>query len=519
MSTFPEVKRFNHPDLEKQTLQWWIDHDIFSKSVDERHGAPVFAFYEGPPTANGRPGIHHVMSRTIKDIFCRYKTMKGYRVSRKAGWDTHGLPVEIEVEKELGLNGRQEVAEYGIERFNKACRESVLRYTERWDNLTLRMGYWVDLEHPYITYKNEYIESVWWLLKQIHDKGLLYKGHKIQWYSPGSGTVLSSHEVSLGYREVQDPSVYIRFPIAGQENSFFLAWTTTPWTLISNTALAVGPSITYVRIRVEREGESPEILILAKDRLETIRDDYTVEAEMPGSDIVGTRYVPLYDYFDAEVDESSAAWTVVPADYVSTEDGTGIVHTAPAFGAEDFETAQRVGLPLVNPIAGDGTFTEAAPLVAGEWFKDADKTIVRDLKSRGLMYRHETYLHNYPHDWRKNTPLMSYPVDSWFIRTTALKDRLIELNNQINWHPQGIGEGRFGEWLLGYTSPDLAVRCRGVRPYRGDRLDRRVARKGRLRCSRRRHARSAPSIRRRLHVAIARRRHHAPRRGPDRRMV
>ncbi|NNE34821.1 MAG: isoleucine--tRNA ligase [Rhodothermales bacterium] len=446
MNTFPEVKRFNHPELEKETLRWWNEHEIFAKSIGQRGDAPVFSFYEGPPTANGRPGIHHVMSRTIKDIFCRYKTMKGYRVSRKAGWDTHGLPVEIEVEKELGLAGRQEVVEYGIERFNRACRESVLRYTEQWDELTSRMGYWVDLKNPYVTYENEYIESVWWLIKQIHEKGLLYKGHKIQWYSPGSGTVLSSHEVSLGYKEVQDPSVFVRFPIAGEENSFFLAWTTTPWTLISNTALAVGPSITYVRIKVDVDGGGSERLVLAKDRLETIRAEYAIEAEMPGAELVGQRFEPLYDYFVGEVEEGSA-WKVVSADYVSTEDGTGIVHTAPAFGAEDFETAQRENLPLVNPIAGDGRFMEIAALVSGQWFKDADKTIIRDLKSRGLMYRHETFMHNYPHDWRKGTPLMSYPVDSWFVRTTAIKDRLIELNNQINWHPQGIGDGRFGEWL------------------------------------------------------------------------
>ncbi len=446
MSTFPEVKRFNHPELEQKTLQWWLEHDIFGKSIHHRDGAPVFSFYEGPPTANGRPGIHHVMSRTIKDIFCRYKTMKGFLVSRKAGWDTHGLPVEIEVEKELGLAGRDQVEEFGIEEFNRACRESVLRYTELWDDLTRRMGYWVDLNNPYITFKNEYIESVWWLIKQIHERGLLYRGHKIQWYSPGSGTVLSSHEVSLGYREVQDPSVFVRFPVVGEKGTAFLAWTTTPWTLISNTALAVGPDIRYVRIRVAADDGSVERLILARERLEVISGDFEVEAEMSGGELVGLSYTPLYDYFADDV-EGKTAWRVVPAGYVSTEDGTGIVHTAPAFGAEDYETAQREDLLLVNPIAPDGRFTEAAALVAGQWFKDADKTIVRDLKSRGLMYRHETFVHNYPHDWRKDTPLMSYPVDSWFIRTTAIKDRLMELNNQINWYPQGIGEGRFGEWL------------------------------------------------------------------------
>ncbi len=442
---FPEVKRFNHPQLETETLRWWTDNEIFHRSIREREGGPVFSFYEGPPTANGRPGIHHVMARTIKDIFCRFKTAKGYLVTRKAGWDAHGLPVEIEVEKELGLTGREQVYEFGIDRYNKACRESVLRYTEQWDDLTRRMGYWVDLEHPYVTFRNEYIESVWWLIKQIHEKGLLYKGHKIQWYSPGSGTVLSSHEVSLGYQEVQDPSVYIKFAVRGQENFYFLAWTTTPWTLISNTALAVGPDIDYVRIRIAADDRS-ERLILARDRLEVVGLDYEIEAEMKGRDLVGMFYDPLYDYFLADA-EANSGWRVVAADYVSTADGTGIVHTAPAFGAEDFDTAHREGLPLVNPIAGDGRFTNAAPLVDGMWFKDADKVINRDLRARGLMFRQETYLHNYPHDWRKGTPLMSYPVDSWFIRTTAIKDRLVQLNKQINWHPRSIGEGRFGEWL------------------------------------------------------------------------
>ncbi len=445
MTKFAEVKRFNHPEIEKRTLQWWKEHDIFGRSISEREGGPVFSFYEGPPTANGRPGIHHVMARTIKDIFCRYKTAKGYLVTRKAGWDTHGLPVEIEVEKELGLEGRDQVYEYGIDKYNRACRDSVSRYTELWDDLTQRMGYWVDLEHPYVTYRNEYIESVWWLLKQIYKKGLLYKGHKIQWYSPGSGTVLSSHEVSLGYREVQDPSVFIRFPVVGEDDTFFLAWTTTPWTLISNTALAVGPKIKYVRVLVQHDDGQEERLILAEDRLEVLREDYRVEVVYEGVDLVGKRYEPLFDFFVDKVAEDG--WRVVPADYVSTEDGTGIVHTAPAFGAEDFLTAQREGLPLVNPVAPDGKFTDEAPLVAGQWFKDADKIINRDLRARGLLYRHDSYLHNYPHDWRKETPLMSYPVESWFIRTTAIKDRLIELNNQINWQPEGIGTGRFGEWL------------------------------------------------------------------------
>ena len=443
MARFDEVKRFDHPELERKVLAWWDAHEIFKKSISQREGAPPYTFYEGPPTANGRPGIHHVIARAIKDIFCRYHTMKGFCVERKAGWDTHGLPVEIEVEKKLGLDGREQVIAYGIERFNAACRESVMAYKQDWDVLTRRMGYWVDLDHPYITFENSYIESVWWLLKQIFDKGLLYKGHKIQWYSPGSGTVLSSHEVSLGYKEVQDPSVYIRFNVHGQDDTYFLAWTTTPWTLISNTALAVGPDIQYVKISLADLDN--QFLILASKRLEVIQEEYKIVELYKGRDLIGMTYEPLFGYFKNEVFE--AAWRVVEADFVSTEDGTGIVHMAPAFGAEDFEVGRKEGLPVLNPIASDGHFTDKATLVAGDWFKDADKKIVRDLRDRGLLYRHETYLHNYPHDWRKGTLLMSYPVESWFIRTTALKGRLVELNNTINWQPESIGKGRFGEWL------------------------------------------------------------------------
>ena len=466
MKQFEEVRRFDHPALEEDVLAWWKAHDVFHKSIAARADGPTFTFYEGPPTANGRPGIHHVMARAIKDLFCRYRTMKGYRVERKGGWDTHGLPVEIEVEKALGLEGRGQVERYGIARYNAACRESVLRYKAQWDTLTERMGYWVDLDRPYVTFQNEYIESVWWLLKRMHEQGLLYQGYKIQWYSPGSGTVLSSHEVSLGYEEVQDPSVYVRFPVVGEEGTSFLAWTTTPWTLVSNTALAVGPDVRYVKVRVGEEekrgrGEEgergrgveekrgrgeEEYLVVAEERLEVIKEEHEVVERMTGRELVGTSYRPPFSYFVDEVGPE-AAWRVVAADFVTTEDGTGVVHMAPAFGADDFQVAQAEDLPLFNPIAPDGTFTEQAPLVEGQWFKDADKVIARDLRERGLLYRHETYLHNYPHDWRKGTPLMSYPVESWFVRTTARKDRLIELNESINWQPEAIGTGRFGEWL------------------------------------------------------------------------
>ncbi|MGM0705059.1 MAG: isoleucine--tRNA ligase [Bacteroidota bacterium] len=448
MSHFTPIDRLSLPDMEEDLLDWWAEHNVFDRTLSEREGAPAYTFYEGPPTANGRPGIHHVMARSIKDIFCRYKTMQGFQVARKAGWDTHGLPVEIEIEKRLDLQSRADIEEYGIEAYNAACRNSVLEYKDLWDELTTRMGYWVDLDDPYVTFETDYIETLWWLIKQIHEKGLLYQGYKIQWYSPGSHTVLSSHEVSLGYEETQDPSVYIRFPVHGEDDTYFLAWTTTPWTLISNTALAVGPDLTYARVEHDDPHQGPETLIMAEELVDTVLGDepYEIVETMPGSDLVGQTYEPEFPYFKDQLG-ADAAWRVVPAGIVSTEEGTGVVHMAPAYGEEDYAVAQDHDLPLVNPIDADGHFTDEAPLVEGEWFKDADKTITTDLKKRGLLYKHETYLHNYPHDWRKGTPLMSYPVESWFVETTAVKERMVELNETINWQPPGVGEGRFGEWL------------------------------------------------------------------------
>lgn len=443
---FNEYKNLSANRLEIGILEFWNEQDIFGKSIQQHEGQESFTFFEGPPTANGKPGVHHVMSRTIKDTFCRFKTMQGFQVERKAGWDTHGLPVEIEVEKELGLEGRHQVEEYGIEKYNEACRESVLRYKDLWNKLTTRMGYWVDLDDPYITFTSSYIESVWWLLSEIYKKGYLYEDFKILWYSPGSGTVLSSHEVSLGYKEVQDPSIYTRFKSADDANLYYLAWTTTPWTMISNVALAVGEKIDYVRVRLSTEDIGEHELILANARIGTITEDYEILDTFSGSTLIGKRYEPLFSYFKSH-EGVEDAWRIVSADYVSVEDGTGIVHTAPAFGADDFETAKKEKLPLLNAVKPDGCFKDEITIVAGMWFKDADKVISRDLRDRGLMYRHETCLHNYPHDWRKGTPLMSYPVDSWFIRTTAVKDRLIELNRSINWQPAGIGTGRFGDWL------------------------------------------------------------------------
>ena len=450
MPAYPPPER-DRTALERALLDTWTAERTFERSVSERPDAEPFTFYEGPPTANGRPGIHHVMARTVKDAFCRYQTLRGRRVERKAGWDTHGLPVEIEVEKRLGLKSRTDIEAYGIARYNAACRASVLEYKGLWDEVTTRMGYWVDLDHPYVTFETPYVESVWNLLKRLYDartpdgQPVLYQGYKIQWYSPGSGTVLSSHEVAQGYREIQDPSVYVRFPVAGEPGTSLLAWTTTPWTLPSNVALAVNPAVTYAKVRV-----GDERLILAKPLLHVLKADYVVEAEMTGADLVGTRYDPPFDAFIAE-HGAEAGWRVVPAEYVTVEDGTGIVHTSPAFGADDYATLQREDLPLLNPVRADGTFDrdfgDAAVKDLG--FKEADRTLIRALKARGLLYREDSYVHNYPHDWRKGTPLMQYPVESWFVRTSAFTDRLVALNDTIRWQPEGMGKGRFGDWLKG----------------------------------------------------------------------
>lgn len=439
---FKEVKQLNYPNAEVEILKWWKENQIFKKSLDSREDGIPFTFFEGPPTANGKPGIHHVMGRTVKDLFCRYKTLKGFKVDRKAGWDTHGLPVEIEVEKALGLEGRSQVEEYGVAEYNAKCRESVLKYKDLWDELTSRMGYWVDQENPYITFENEYIESVWWALHRLFEKGLVYKGYKIQWYSPGSGTVLSSHEVSLGYKETQDPSIYVKFKAHGEENTYFLAWTTTPWTTISNMALTINPNLDYVKV-----GHNNENFIVAKGTEERVfGEDFIHIEDYTGFNLLGRTYEPIFDYAKKDHDPTKA-WKVIAADYVTTSDGTGVVHTAPAYGADDFDSCKKAGIPMFNPIDREGRFTKDVPDFEGQWFKEADKEIARAIKEKGLMFRHETYVHNYPFDWRKGTPLMSYPVESWFIRTTHLKDRMVELNKTINWKPESTGTGRFGTWL------------------------------------------------------------------------
>ena len=430
--------KINYHELESRILSFWDEKGIFAKSVAMRAGRPVFTFYEGPPTANGRPGIHHVMSRTLKDLVCRYKTMTGFQVHRKAGWDTHGLPVEIEVEKMLGLKHKDEILDYGIARFNEECRKSVWKYKTEWEEMTRMMGYWVDLQRPYVTFENTYIESVWWALKKFYEKGAIYKGFKIQPYCPRCETPLSSHEVSLGYKDVKDPSVYIKLKVKGEENTSFLVWTTTPWTLISNVALAVHPEVTYVR--AEKDGEK---LILAEARLSVLGEGYTVLERFKGSELVGKEYERMYPFHEV----TERGWYVVGAEFVTTEDGSGIVHMAPAYGEDDYQAGLRHKLPTIHPVNKSGEFGPDVPPFAGKFVKDADPEIVADLKRRGILFKKESYVHSYPHCWRCSSPLLYYARESWYIRTTEFLARMVELNKEINWVPPEMGTGRFGNWL------------------------------------------------------------------------
>ena len=528
--------KINYHELESEVLKFWDEQKIFEKSVTSRQGKPAFTFYEGPPTANGKPGIHHVMARALKDIICRYKTMAGYQVFRKAGWDTHGLPVEIEVEKSLGFKHKDEIVAFGIEKFNEECKKSVWKYKTDWEEMTRMMGYWVDLSKPYITFENDYMESTWWALRQYFDKGMIYKGYKIQPYCPRCETPLSSHEVSLGYQDVKDPSIYVKMRLKGEEKTFFLVWTTTPWTLLSNVALAIHPEVEYVK--VEHKGEE---LVLAEARLNVLGEEYRVIEKILGKDLIGFQYEPLFvtplnesllkpgtltykefhrklhfegleiqkvyleidparkgvrfesplvvatdhgksvvmplsvfarirnpnlilkkilgtDSFKQLMEESltapiestsasPSAFYVVPADFVTIEDGSGIVHMAPAYGEDDYQVGLKYSLPTLHPVNKSGEFDATVPAYAGKFVKNADPEITADLKSRGLLYKKEQYLHSYPHCWRCSSPLLYYARDSWYIRTTAYAARMIELNKEINWIPPEVGSGRFGNWL------------------------------------------------------------------------
>ncbi len=443
----PQVSSEVINKLEQQQLDFWRFNRVFERTTMGREDAPRYVFYEGPPTANGMPGSHHVLSRAFKDMFPRYKVMQGYYCLRRGGWDTHGLPVEIEVEKELGFENKGQIEEYGVAEFNAKCRANVFQHINEWEKLTERTAFWVNLDDAYVTFSNDYIESVWWILKQFWDKGLLYRGYKVVPYSPSSGTPLSTHEVAQGYKTIVDPSVYVRFPVRERPGVYLLAWTTTPWTLPANAALAVGADVDYVQVEGPAiDGEGTEQLILADALMEKVLsdpDEYKIVNRFRGSDLVGWRYQPLYTFLPVEQDYAY----VVAADYVSTADGTGIVHTAPAYGVDDLATGRKHDLPVLITVDETGHFVEAVSSFRGMWFKDADRHIIDDLAERGLMYRSETYEHTYPHNWRDGSPLMYFARETWFIDTLKYKQLMIDLNQTVNWVPQHIRDGRFGNWL------------------------------------------------------------------------
>lgn len=430
---------FNFPKLENSILEFWESNDIFKKSLKLRQNAPRYIFYEGPPTANGLPHAGHALARTIKDCACRYHSMKGYLVERKAGWDTHGLPVELDVEKKLGLESKEQIEKYGIENFNQKCRESVFRFKGEWDEFTRKLGYWIDLEHPYVTYTNDYIETVWWILKNFHDAGLLYRGHKIVPWCPRCGTALSSHEVAQGYQDVTEPSIYVKIKLKDKPDTYFLVWTTTPWTLLSNVAVALAADEIYATVK--HQGEN---LILAKARLEVLTGDYEIVEEHPGSHYERVKYEPLFPYM---ADELESACFATVGDFVTMKDGTGIVHIAPAFGEDDYGLGRKYDLPVVQAVDTKGNFIGKVTPWANLFVKQADPKIIRELDGRKLLYKTEDYTHSYPFCWRCDTPLLYYARSSWYIKTTAFKDKMIEANRSIQWFPPEIGTGRFGEWL------------------------------------------------------------------------
>ncbi len=441
----PVSPKLNIVLMEEGVLRFWKKNQIFRKSLEQREGGPEYVFYEGPPTANGKPGVHHVLARAFKDVFPRYKTMQGYHVIRRGGWDTHGLPVEIEVEKKLGFTNKQQIEDFGIARFNELCRESAFSYIQEWEKLTDRIAYWVDLDTAYITYTNDYIESVWWILKNFWDKGLLYQGFKVVPYCSRCGTPLSDHEVALGYDDATDPSVYVRLPLVDEPDTALLVWTTTPWTLPANVAVAAHPEENYVVVERELEEGGTEKLILAEALLEKVFNGqpYRVVKSMKGRSLKGKRYQPLFTF----VPPDKPAHYVVLGDFVTTEDGTGLVHMAPAFGAEDMNAALEYDLPIIMTVAPNGAFISEVRPWAGMFVKDADPLITEDLRQRGLLFRSGTYTHTYPFCWRCDTPLLYYARPTWYIRTSQFKERMVELNEQINWYPSHIKNGRFGNWL------------------------------------------------------------------------
>jgi len=426
--------------LEEKILDFWKEKNIFGKTLKKTEKGKKFVFYEGPPTANGAPGVHHVLSRVYKDIFPRFKTMKGYYVSRKAGWDTHGLPVELEIEKKLGINSKDEIEEIGIEKFNRLCRQSVMKYEEDWKKLTERIGFWLDTDNAYFTFKDEYIETVWWILKTIWDQGLLFEGHKIVPYCPRCGTPLSSHEIAQGYKEVEDYSVIVKFALKDKENTYLLVWTTTPWTLVSNAAAAVSAASTYVE--VEYRGQN---LILVKDLVEEVFSEkvYKLIKEFKGSELVGLAYDPIYDYAGG----NDKAFHVIAGDFVSTGEGTGIVHIAPAFGEDDMKVGRENGLPVIQMVDLTGLFIDKVDKFAGMNINEANPRIVEDLDGRGIMFEEKKFKHSYPFCWRCDTRLIYYAKRSWYIATSKIKDKLLASNEDVKWYPDHIKYGRFGKWL------------------------------------------------------------------------
>ncbi|HMK92102.1 MAG TPA: class I tRNA ligase family protein, partial [Thermoleophilia bacterium] len=472
---FNEVSpKVDFPELDRRILDFWKRERIFEESIELRRDAPLFVFYEGPPTANGMPGSHHVLSRIFKDIFPRYKTMRGYRVPRKAGWDCHGLPVELEVERRLGIDGKEQIEDYGVARFNALCRESVLTYLREWDRMTERIGFWIDLDDAYYTLTNDYIESVWWILRQIWDRDLLYQGFKVVPYCPRCGTAISSHEMAQGYHDVTEPSVYVRFPLtpdaaarvltlgaaapapaggepggpaggepgggaAGTPAVSLAVWTTTPWTLISNVAAAVNPDIEYAL--ATSRGER---FLLAYDLVETVLGKKAViERVIAGRELLGLAYEPPYRF----VEPDKPAWRVIGDGYVTTTDGTGIVHIAPAFGEDDMRVGLDNDLPVVNLVDEAGRFVSDVTPWAHVWVKDADPQIIVDLRERGLLLAEVPYEHSYPFCWRCDTPLLYYSKTTWYVKTTAVKEQLLAANEAVTWYPEHIKYGRFGEWL------------------------------------------------------------------------
>jgi isoleucyl-tRNA synthetase len=450
----PVDPKQSFPALEERVLARWREEKVFERSLAQRADAPVWSFYEGPPTANGRPGSHHVLARVFKDVYPRYKTMCGYRVPRKAGWDCHGLPVELEVERQLGISSKQEIEEFGIAEFNRRCRESVFEYVEEWNRLTERIGFWIDLDDPYVTLEDDYIESVWWSLRRLWDDGRLYEGHKVVPYCPRCGTALSSHEVALGYQDVEDPSIYVRFPLLGEDGSeageSLLVWTTTPWTLPGNVAVAVAPEVTYVRART-----AEETVILAEPLVEKVLGEGAeVLDRFPGSELVGRAYRgPVFALSDGGPQN---AFQVLAGDFVTTEDGTGLVHIAPAFGEDDYAVAAAAGLfdptdhgSLYNPVGLDGKFDSRVTGFEDRFVKDPEVTaaLIADLDQRGLLFREQVYEHSYPHCWRCGTPLLYYAKSSWYIATSQARDELLANNEEIGWHPEHVKHGRFGKWL------------------------------------------------------------------------